>query len=72
MHLRKSLGIFSEPGLYLPLMLIVFGFLLLATQTTPLDSYSHLTGFVLGAGFMGLLYNQVYRLVAKGPKASHE
>lgn len=62
---RKTLGIFAEPTLYLPLMLIFFGFVLLATQTGSIDTNSHLSGFVLGAGVMGLLYYSAYKLVAK-------
>lgn len=59
---RNSLGIYGRESYFVPVLMITFGVVLMSFQPQVQDWGSILTGFVMGAGVMGLLYRHVYRL----------
>lgn len=60
--LRNKLGVYGRESYFVPVLMVVFGTVLLATESRVMDWNSHLSGFALGAGVMGLLYRHVYKL----------
>jgi hypothetical protein len=70
---RNSLGIYGRESYFVPVLMVIFGVFLMASQSS-IEWGSLLMGFVVGAGVMGLLYRHVYRLtpVRKQERPRHE
>lgn len=62
--IRGRLGVYGRESYFVPILMLIFGVFLMTFQSEVVDWESLLTGFVIGAGIMGLLYRHVYRLSA--------
>lgn len=60
--LRDRLGVYGRESYFVPVLMVIFGVVLLVTEKHAIEWSSHLSGFALGAGVMGLLYRHVYKL----------